>query len=147
MENEEQQKTSDEMGLGDHMVLYHKQILEKNPLAISVALIISVIHLNAVPFSELVVSVIVCYVMSFYVVPAVCNADWSQATGSDAEEKKRQQDRLASLTATTLDLNNSCRKRRNHEHGFNLCDPTNTRNFSNPMSPLSPFHKSPSNKR
>lgn len=129
MSNEEKDKSDNpEMGLGDHIALHHKELLEKNPLAISVALIISMMHLNSVPFSELVSSVIVCYVVSFYVVPALCRLNWSTTEGSDAAENLRQR----MISPISIDAQRNAK----HKTGFNPLDMTNPQNFTNPMSPL-----------
>lgn len=92
MTNQEEQKTDGEMGFGDRVAEYHKKLLEKNPLAISVALIVSMVHLRTLGFVDMFIEGFVCYAISFYIVPAVCNGNWSKAasinSGDEAESSR-----------------------------------------------------------
>lgn len=84
--NDKQDFTSDdEMGFGDRIAVYHKKILEKNPLAISVALIVSMMHLRTLGFVDMFIEGLVCYGISFYIVPAVCNGDRRKTTSENFE--------------------------------------------------------------
>jgi hypothetical protein len=77
--------SDEKMRFGDRIAEYHKKLLEKNPLAISVALIVSMVHLRTLGFVDMFIEGLVCYAISFYIVPAVCNGEWRKTTPENFE--------------------------------------------------------------
>lgn len=85
MKDKQDFTSDDEMGFGDRIAAYHKKLLEKNPLAISVTLIVSMIHLKNLGFVDMFIEGLVCYAIAFYIVPAVCNGDLRKTTSENFE--------------------------------------------------------------
>ncbi len=137
MTNQEEQKTDDAMGFGDRVAEYHKKLLEKNPLVISVALIVSMVHLRTLGFVDMFIEGLVCYVISFYIVPAVCNGDWSKAASINSEDEAE---------SSSISLRNRKFKKISVETR-RPCTSQSGRHDMNRNSPSSPLYKSALSKK